>query len=533
MNTARAKIMRLGFGKTSDWRAIGSEARILLEKKLYKQARVKIQQALALAPTKSRILLVAHDIYRESGDLDQSLEFAFELVRHCPKKIEGYILVVKDLVELRRIAEAQKWISKGLRRFPNKQVLLNMRAELQLVRDESIVFAMPKAILIPHEDLGDFVRKNGCSSVMSNAPGCLVSRHLGEVDLDPFNEPGLFHCENALVTKNYGVHDLAGNPFYGTVLARQKFVNDGQKCAKYPLGYPSKIITPRTADIDCIPFAFYVHNALSDHFGHLLTEVLSSIYPLLFWKSLGLAVEDIPIIVPLNQNNSQGLRFNGLLRSLGVSSSDFLVPGIGRGNLFVRDLFVAKPTVSLGGFASSYHPVVARQFLQLRLNRECEKVSNGIRPEKIFISRSKLPGDARAISGVSELEKFLEESGWYIFHPQCFALEEQVEIYEGARFLCAMPGSALHLLYGLELASLQRLVLLTHQGKYCNNAINYFMQFEAQSIEYVALECLTSEDTNSGVGECFTDQKIRELRLGFREDVSLRDLALRINQICR
>ena len=522
----------LGLGKMSSWRAVGAEAKILLEKKLYKQARVKIQQALALAPTKAGILLIAHNIYRESGDLGQSLEFAFKLIKQCPKKIEGYILVVKDLVELRRIAEAQKWISKGLIRFPNKQILLNMRAELQLVQNEPVVFAMPKAILIPHEDLGSFVRKNSCASVMSNAPGSLVARHLGQVDLDHFDEPGLFHCENALITKNYGVHDLAGNPFYGTVLTRQKFVNDGQKCAKYPLGYPSKIVTPRIADIDFIPFAFYVHNALSDHFGHLLTEVLSSIYPLLFWKSLGLAVEDIPIIMPLNQNNSRGLRCNSLLRSLGLTSSDFLVPGINCKNLFVQDLFVAKPTVVLGGSASKHHSLVVKQFLRLRLDCKRERTSDNSRQEKIFISRSKLSGDARAIPGISELEILLEENGWHIFHPQCYSLEEQVDVYENASFLCSMPGSALHLLYGLELERLQALILLTHQGDNCHNTINYIKQFEAQSLRYIALECLAAENNNSGIGEYFTDQKAPELRLEFKKDIRPVDLAIRINELC-
>ena len=516
----------------SNWRVIVSEAKTLLDKREFKQARVRIQQALTLTPAKPRVLSIAYAIYRESGDLGQSVDFALKLIRRSPKKLDGYTYIVRDLVELRRIEEAKKWIIKGLRRFPNKQILLNMRAELQLFEEEPVAFAMPRAISIPRESLSNFAQKYRGSSVMNNASECLAPRSLREVELDVLDEPGLFHCENALVTRAYGVHDLAGNPYCGTVLTRQKFLDNGAKCAKYPLGYPAKIITPRTEDIKFIPFAFYVHNALSDHFGHLLTEVLSSIYPLLFWKSLGLAVDDIPIVMPLNQNNSRGLRFNSLLRSLGLTSSDFLVPGINCENLFVQDLFVAMPTVVLGGSASKYHSLAVKQFLQLRLDYKRERTSDNSRQEKIFISRSMLSGDARAIPGISELEMLLEENGWYIFHPQCYSLEEQVDVYENAHFLCSMPGSALHLLYGLELERLQGLILLTHQGDNCHNTINYVKQFEAQSLRYIALECLAAEDNNSGIGEYFTDQKAPELRLEFKKDIRPVDLAHRINELC-
>ena len=67
-------------------------------------------------------------------------------------------------------------------------------------------------------------------------------------------------------------------------------------------------------------------------------------------------------------------------------------------------------------------------------------------PEKLYISRSKLPAGRGNLIGEEALETALAEQGYTIFHPEKHGLREQIAIYKAARQIIAAEGSALHLL---------------------------------------------------------------------------------------
>lgn len=527
------KINRMTLFAGPDWRALLLEAESLSKEGRHDHAKKLIQRVMTHAPKKCKPLRAAYAIHHQCGDLNQATEFALQLAKRHSKKADHYILLSRNLVSTGRSEEALHWLSKGLRRFPDNPTLLNMRSELQMIKEEAITFAMPRRIHLPSKPLVDFANNHQLHSLENESTETLIQKSLNELDLEDPGEALLYHCHNAIITRSYGVHNLAGHPYFGTVLTRQKFSKDGKRWAKYPLGYPFKIPTPRTEDINIVPIAFYITNTLCDHFGHLLTEAVSSINPLLLWKSMGITTKNIPIIIPANQDNQQGLRFNAMLRSLGLIDADFLIPGKGGKSLLVRDLFVARPSIILGAGASKAHPMITKEFLRRRLQYEEKSECNALLSPKIFISRSKLANNPRAIPGIHELESALEKSGWLIFHPQLYSIQQQINIYESAKYICSTPGSALHLLYGLELKKLRNLVLLAYESERCHNLINYIEQLKTQALPHTILNCLTHEDTNSGIGEYFSHQKSSEIRLEMRSDLSPQELALQIDKICK
>lgn len=67
-------------------------------------------------------------------------------------------------------------------------------------------------------------------------------------------------------------------------------------------------------------------------------------------------------------------------------------------------------------------------------------------PDKLYISRSKLPAGRGTLVGEAELEENLIKQGYTIYHPQKHNLRSQIATYKAAKQVLAAEGSALHLL---------------------------------------------------------------------------------------
>lgn len=67
-------------------------------------------------------------------------------------------------------------------------------------------------------------------------------------------------------------------------------------------------------------------------------------------------------------------------------------------------------------------------------------------PEKLYLSRSKLPVGRGNLVGEAELENNLRDQGYTIYHPEKHDLRHQIATYKAARHIVAAEGSALHLL---------------------------------------------------------------------------------------
>ena len=66
-------------------------------------------------------------------------------------------------------------------------------------------------------------------------------------------------------------------------------------------------------------------------------------------------------------------------------------------------------------------------------------------PERIYVSRSRLPSKRGSILMEERLEALLEAEGYTVIHPQEESLERQIAIWKAARRVVALDGSALHL----------------------------------------------------------------------------------------
>jgi len=105
-------------------RAYIDEAEALFENKEFAKAQLKIQEALEKFPNQFKLLILANNIFRESGNHKESLKYAQELIVYHPEKLQGYELAAVNLVALKRFDEAQVTIQEGLEKFPNQFKLL-------------------------------------------------------------------------------------------------------------------------------------------------------------------------------------------------------------------------------------------------------------------------------------------------------------------------------------------------------------------------------------------------------------------------
>lgn len=85
------------------------------------------------------------------------------------------------------------------------------------------------------------------------------------------------------------------------------------------------------------------------------------------------------------------------------------------------------------------HPKTWEVFHALR---ELGRLSSVDTPERIYISRSRVPG--RGLVNEAAVEELFREKGFSIVHPQELPIEDQIRIFANARFLASAGGSGAH-----------------------------------------------------------------------------------------
>jgi tetratricopeptide (TPR) repeat protein len=133
-----------------DWNGYGRAAQELLALNRIEEAQANIQQGLQRIPHQISLLIIAAEVYRASGDHDQSLAYAELLIEHHPEDWNGYGRAAQELLALNRIEEAQANIQQGLQRIPHQISLLIIAAEVYRAsgdHDQSLAYA---ELLIEH-----------------------------------------------------------------------------------------------------------------------------------------------------------------------------------------------------------------------------------------------------------------------------------------------------------------------------------------------------------------------------------------------
>jgi hypothetical protein len=178
-----------------------------------------------------------------------------------------------------------------------------------------------------------------------------------------------------------------------------------------------------------------------DHFGHFLTESIGRL-----WAACApdTCLADLPIYVfePWNRIDlgNEDYFVAQILRRLGVDLGR-IVPI--EHPVTISELIVPEQKYGLHLLARP--PKEFLRFL-LKSQRRIEPEAGDMAglPRKVYVSRALLDPSRGKVVGEEEFERFLEQSGYHIFHPQEHRLSRQLHVYLNAEKLIFCEGSALH-----------------------------------------------------------------------------------------
>lgn len=297
--------------------------------------------------------------------------------------------------------------------------------------------------------------------------------------LPRFNKLHFAIAQNAFLNSNYGAFNIQGIPFDGAFFTRAGiFVH----------GIPKKILPPDKSSYSRIDTAFFVNELNLTHFGHSITDGLSSVLLLLLIADMRISPR-IPIII----NRQISGQKSDLYKIFEASNLNVLIPGENCGNLLVEHLVFPVPSmVNSGrlnriGFVSQSHPNLVKKYLsRLSVPGSRDECNHPNFSKKIYISRSRLQENHRKFIDESLLEDELIRLGWLIFHPQEYSLSDQLNILVSAVQLCGIQGSALHLLLGIDPNPHLRVTIISPTG--CN--FNYTNQLRSQGVTHKTINCL-------------------------------------------
>ncbi|MFK7834949.1 MAG: FkbM family methyltransferase [Sulfitobacter sp.] len=170
------------------------------------------------------------------------------------------------------------------------------------------------------------------------------------------------------------------------------------------------------------------------HFGHFLTESMARLWAL---EHLEQEIDGVLFIPKRSRNGGEIIPFqHDMIRAMGCEVPMVCVDAPEQ----VECLIVPGQGFGLGAMITGtqeFRGAVAKRFGQ-------QIKADG--PEKLYISRGKLPAGRGTLIGETELETHLAEAGYTIYHPEKHDVNHQIATYKAARKVIAAEGSALHML---------------------------------------------------------------------------------------
>ena len=173
------------------------------------------------------------------------------------------------------------------------------------------------------------------------------------------------------------------------------------------------------------------------HFGHFLVEGIGRLWAL----DQDLGNIDGILVTPMHDKNIEGVMRRRLLPFYSLlcdAKPIWLIDHPAE----VDELIV--PTPGFGHLDWSIGSPEFRAFVRSRIAARIKPTEKG-GPERVYISRSRLKSASDPLERELELERKLRKAGYVIFHPQKHTIEEQCQIYMGARQIIGSDGSAFHL----------------------------------------------------------------------------------------
>jgi hypothetical protein len=327
-----------------------------------------------------------------------------------------------------------------------------------------------------------------------------------------------------------GLHDQHGNPIAGSYLERGP-----ERQIDYPFGAPQRLtksqLAEKTESRNTVVFLPY--SDLS-HFGHLLTEGVAWMWPFLSdeiqrelegdadWKvvladrayrrkvrfdpatsppTADMAIPVAPAYRPENLPSISRLTELPVDRFLHVST----LPGPMKCKkvLLPYPSMINRRSISKHHFAHVQTAVDRFYCISQEDKTECLQQANRKDTiDKVYLSRSKLPGDLRWVHEEPELEKHLIERGWKIVYPELLPVSQQLKILAGARVLAGEAGSAFHLLmyFGHQFERKTVITMGVHDLNQDQRVLNIINQLRMQPVQHCYLACL-QRDVRRGVAD--------------------------------
>ncbi|MDF3413397.1 DUF563 domain-containing protein [Sulfitobacter sp. M57] len=170
------------------------------------------------------------------------------------------------------------------------------------------------------------------------------------------------------------------------------------------------------------------------HFGHFLVESTSRLWALDHLKH---EIDGILFVPKRPRNADEVSQYQrDLVRLMGTDAPVVCTPDPEQ----VERLIVPGQGFGLGPMITG-----TDAFRQAFANRFAKSVqADG--PEKLYVSRSKLPSGRGNLIGETELETYLIKEGYVVYHPEKHDIHHQIATYKGARKVIAAEGSTLHML---------------------------------------------------------------------------------------
>lgn len=274
-----------------------------------------------------------------------------------------------------------------------------------------------------------------------------------------------------------------------------------------------------------------------DHFGHLLTETVSSVWPLLSVEAVP-ADQNTMILIPSRQ------------AARGIAKLKTMFPERQHQILSVEELcsplikcdklMLAHQSMINKMFVDKSHFTHVRQFLNryMRYQLKLDLSSNlGALPESyqqyirvknlndrknLYLSRSLLPEQKRLFDQEQHIENDLLNRGWCVVYLEKLPLNIQLQLLSEAETIAGARGSAFHLLMAIEPECLigKKIIFLNKANKPRKKIKDTFeVQFDAQDLNYLNLRCLVR----------YSEESRNYPRMKLINTLSAQDLVARID----
>ncbi|OIQ33205.1 MAG: hypothetical protein BM562_02160 [Alphaproteobacteria bacterium MedPE-SWcel] len=212
---------------------------------------------------------------------------------------------------------------------------------------------------------------------------------------------------------------------------------DGTYCPQGALWRRHRPITTQPAMPEIVPREMSGRwlwgGVLWAHFGHFLVESTSRLWAL---DHLDRPVDGV-LFVP--KRPAVGDQVRGFHKEfLGLMHDDLPIR-VAADPARVEELVVPGQGFGLGAIIEGTSRY--RDSIHARFARDVVPAGS----DRIYISRSRLGLGKGGLLGEEQLEQYLSEEGYEIFHPQDHSLTEQIARYKAAKKVIAADGSALHL----------------------------------------------------------------------------------------